>query len=583
MTSSLVATRTLWLRVQVFVAGFAVMGLELLGSRLVTPVFGNSIWTWGSLIGVVLAGLAAGYHFGGKLADRSPTKRRFSVILFIGGVLVVLVPFIAPFVLSLSLYSSLGDEYGPLLATTLILGLQTFVLGMTSPYAVRMASQNLASIGGVAGNLYSISTIGSIVGTFGTVFVLIPLLDVRTIIFAVGFALLLVSLPWLPRKPSVIAVVFIALILSSSFVPASPQVTTSKQGGNVVYEKETPYSILDVVDTPSQRTLYLNGIPQSGMDLGNTTRLVYQYTVYFNLGIQLNPDAANVLFVGGGGFSGPKFLLATYPHVHVDVAEIDPDVIATAQKYFAVRPDPRLTIFNEDGRIYLRETDKKYDLIVLDAYAKTYVPFDLMTQEFFRLVSAHLTPNGMVISNQIGTLEGDSSRLLRAEFKTATTVFQDSAVFETVQSPLAPQILQNVELVFRQSRDQTLLSSIEQLDKNETAQISSPASSSAIPPGGYASHLYTTTLGTDDVPVLTDNYAPVETLLDPLSGKPYVIEQEFGRLYPTTPVPEEQAVLIIGLISVIGVLWLIVVSREDATRDFSGHGRNPNPLLFDRL
>jgi spermidine synthase len=540
VTSSLVARTALWLRIQVFVAGFAVMGLELLGSRLVTPVFGSSIWTWGSLIGVVLAGLAAGYHFGGRLADRSPTKRKFSVILFMGGILVVLVPFTAPFVLSLSLYSSLGDQYGPLLATTLILGLQTFVLGMTSPYAVTMA--------------------------FGTVFVLIPLIDVRTIVFAVGFALMLVSLPWLPRKSSAVVVVFIALILSSSFIPAAPQVATGRQGGTVVYEKETPYSILDVVDQSSQRTLFLNGIPQSGMDLGNTSRLVYPYTVYFNLGIQLNPDAANILFVGGGGFSGPKFFLATYPHVHIDVAEIDPDVIGTAQKYFALKPDPRLTVFNEDGRIYLGETAKNYDLIVLDAYAKTYVPFHLMTQEFFRLVSAHLKPDGMVISNHIGTLEGDSSKLLRAEYKTASTVFQNSAVFETVQSPVSSQILQNIELVFRQSTSPTLLSSIEQFDKNGTAHFSNAALGSTIPPGGYTSHLYTSAIGGGDVPLLTDNYAPVETLLDPMSGKPYVIEQELGRLVPTTPVPEGQAILTVGLVLLVGALWLVVVSRKASGR-----------------
>src|SRR5712692_4062000 len=187
------------LRMQIFTSGFAVMALELLGSRLVTPIFGSSIWTWGSLIGVVLSGLAAGYRFGGLMADRSPTPRKFSMIVFAGGILVLLVPFIAPYALSLSQYAGLGDEYGPLLGTALILLLPTLVLGMTSPYAIKLASQTLSSVGNVSGNLYSLSTVGSIAGTFGTVFILVPLLDVRVIILSLGLAVIGVSLFGLPR------------------------------------------------------------------------------------------------------------------------------------------------------------------------------------------------------------------------------------------------------------------------------------------------------------------------------------------------------------------------------------------------
>ena len=520
------------------------MGLELLGSRLVTPVFGSSIWTWGSLIGVVLAGLATGYRFGGWMADRSPTPRKFSMLVFVGGLLVLLVPFIAPYALSLSLLTGLGDEYGPLLGTVLILLLPTFVLGMTSPYAIKLASATLSSLGNVSGNLYSLSTIGSIAGTFGTVFVLIPLLDVRVIIVALGIAVIGVSLLWLPRSSAVFAVL-IFLLLSTALAQGAQQV--APRNGATVFEKQTPYSSLDVVDEGNVRTLFLNGIPQSSMYLNETTRLVYPYTTFFNLGMQINPNSTQVLFVGGGGFSGPKFFLATYPHVHVDVTEIDPDVIAAATKYFAVSPNPHLTVFNEDGRVYLSETTKAYDIIILDAYAKSYVPFQLLTQEFIRLVAAHLNRDGIVISNLIGSPLGATSNLVRSEYRTASDVLNNSALFLTAYSPL---LLQNLLLVFTRS-PAPLASSVAKLDAPSSAEGASPS-------GGFARYLYPGEIRVDDVPILTDGYAPVESLINPLTGSPYVIEQEFGRLAPATSSHDLDSM---GGLLLIGVAWFAYTSR----------------------
>ncbi len=543
------------LRLQVFSSGFAVMALELLGSRLVTPIFGSSIWTWGSLIGVVLAGLAAGYRFGGWMADRSPTTRKFSMIVFIGGILILLVPFIAPYALSFSQYAGLGDEYGPLLGTILILLLPTFVLGMTSPYAIKLASQTLSSVGNVSGNLYSLSTIGSIAGTFGTVFVLIPLLDVRVIILALGLAVIGASLLGLPRSSAVFAIL-VLLVVSTSLTQAAPQVAL--HNGSSIYEKQTPYSTLDVVDVGNVRTLFLNGIPQSSMEINNPTHLVYDYTTFFNLGMQMHPNSTQVLFVGGGGFSGPKFFLSTYPHIHIDVAEVDPDVIDTAMKYFAVSPNPRLTIFNEDGRLYLSETSKTYDVIILDAYAKSYVPFHLLTHEFIKLVASHLNPNGVVVSNLIGSLQGSTSNLVRAEYRTVNDILNNSAVFETIYSP---STVQNLLLAATPSRT-PIADSISRLNASELASQVSPT-------GGFAQHLYQGTIRTDDMPVLTDNYAPVESLIDPLTGSAYVIEQEYGRLTPTTSFLGTESV---GGLLLIGVAWFAYTLRVGKPFDQIGVG-----------
>ncbi|MFQ5951222.1 MAG: spermidine synthase, partial [Candidatus Geothermarchaeales archaeon] len=393
----IVARRAIWsLRIQVFVSGAVIMALELVGSRLLIPVWGNSIFVWGSLIGVVLTGLSIGYYYGGRLADRSPALSTFSSIVFSGGLYTVIIPFISPVIIDFTLRLGLGDRYGPLLGTSVILGPPAVLLGMLAPYAVRIATDTLTSLGNVAGNLYSLSTVGSIFGTFFTVFVLIPSFEIRSIVFGLGLSLMAVSLLGLTRGP-LLLFLFIAILLLSPL--SSFAVGLYSHTGNLVFEKETPYSHLDVVDRGNTRTLYLNGMSNSAMYLNDSSNLVFTYTRYFQLGFLFNPHIRDVLFVGGGGFSGPKNFLDTYQDVRVDVVEIDPDVIAVANEFFDVREDPRLTVINGDARRYLTESERTYDLIVLDAYSKVYVPFHLMTVEFYRLLHSRLTPDGVVVSN----------------------------------------------------------------------------------------------------------------------------------------------------------------------------------------
>ncbi|MBI4258902.1 MAG: fused MFS/spermidine synthase [Thaumarchaeota archaeon] len=544
---SILKRRNIGLRIQVFVSGFAVMVLELVGSRFIAPVFGNSIFTWGSIIGVVMTGLAAGYHYGGKLADRSPSPRKFSSLIFTAGMLVVLLPFLVPYILGLSITLGLGDQYGPLLSSALILGPQTFVLGMVSPYAVKIGVQTLTSLGNVAGNLYSLSTVGSIIGVFAAAFVLIPMWDVRSIIFALGISLMLTSLIWLAKLPITITAVVIILLATPLNIPASQIFSYS---GEVVYEKETPYSHLSVIDSGDRRILYLNGLPHSGMNLEDPNRLVFTYTRYFHIGLLANPDTKNVLFVGGGGFSGPKNFLATYPDVNVDVVEVDPDVIDAAKQYFEVKPDPRLTISNMDGRLFLTLNNKPYDLIILDAYAKTYVPFHLMTREFMQLLHARLTPQGAVVSNLIGSLTGDTSDLVRAEYKTIASVFPIVDLFTT--SDLGPGAVQNLILVFRKN-GQPLAESINDSMTTDDA-VSGSLTIDDI------RRLYPHPTPVEDVPLLTDNYAPVENLLNPVTGHPYELEQQVGRLAVSPPPTAGSYTLTFAILLLISTTWFMYLS-----------------------
>jgi hypothetical protein len=210
---------SLWsIRLDVFVSGAVVMALEMVGSRLLAPFFGDSVFVWGSLIGVVMTSLALGYYLGGRLADFEPSFRTFSLIIATAGAVIVPIPIFSNTVLEAVLNSGLGERFGPVLASLILLAAPTTLLGMVSPYALRLAASSLKNIGGVSGSLYSVSTGGSIFGTFFTVFVLIPSFGVRSILFALGLVLMatsLLGLAWNQRLSTVLFMVVVLLLPSS--------------------------------------------------------------------------------------------------------------------------------------------------------------------------------------------------------------------------------------------------------------------------------------------------------------------------------------------------------------------------------
>jgi len=568
------------------------MSLEFATSRLLIPIFGSSIYTWGSLIGVILAGLSIGYHVGGRLADKkNPSFLKFCSIIFSAGLYIVFIPFISPTILS-STYSSFvattgassnnESQYASLIATFILLIIPTLLLGIISPYAVKLATSTLARLGSIAGNLYSAATIGSIIGTFVTVFVLIPTFAINYIIFGLGLTLIiLASIIGLGRLPKILAgSVVLMLFLSNTFLVVNP--VSYGYFGNMVYQKETPYAHLDVVDSVdnTQRALFLDGNIHSIMNKQDPTQLLI-YTRFFPIGFVFNPSAKHVLFVGGGGFSGPKYFLKTYPDVTVDVAEIDPVVIDVAQKYFNVTKSPRLNIYNDDARDFLTKTsNQKYDIIILDAFSKNYVPFHLMTLQYYQLLYNKLTTsNGVIVSNQVGSLEGDTSNLYRAAYKTMSQVFPDVYAFPLSQ--FSPSAVQNIILVgtkntapdvrltqdeIRQKEQQQqkqlyqhqlmmMLSKSNHHNNNNIRLITTNGRDNSI---DYADHLYDSTrIRTDDVPTLTDQFAPVENLLNPITGTAYNIEQkQIATNTKVDPYSTEGTMLTLVLPILIAVLWI---------------------------
>ncbi|MEM4716859.1 MAG: fused MFS/spermidine synthase [Candidatus Caldarchaeum sp.] len=500
--------KNLSLAVLVVLSGAVVMCIELASSRLLAPIFGNTIFVWGSLIGVVLTALSAGYWLGGRLADRVSSIKTLEAIVFTGGLLTFSIPYLSPMVLEGVAAAGLDERAGPLLATTILLAPPTIPLGMVSPYAVKLLSSARSRVGSSAGDVYSLSTAGSIAGTFLTVFVLLPNLDVRTVILAGGASLMAVSALHLSKASKAITVaLFLMVFTPAGFVVQSITAT----GGEVIYVKETLYNSMAVVRQDEILTMYLNGLPHSATSVNDPYRLVFAYTRFFELGPALNPNASRVLFVGGGGFSGPKYFVKTHSQIQVDVVELDPDVVEAAKKFFMVPETDRLRIFVDDGRMFLQRVEAVYDVVVLDAYAKTYVPFHLMTLEFYELVKRRMSSDGVLVVNLIASLTGDTSEIFWTAYKTVGMVFERLYVFKA--SEYSSGTVQNLILAACVSSSCSLEDAVKRVRDGWLAERVKTSLWTVVPP-------------LDEYPLLTDAYAPVERMINPVTGKPYSVELE---------------------------------------------------------
>jgi len=361
-----------------------------------------------------------------------------------------------------------------------------------------------------------LGTVGSIVGAFATTYLLIPSLSVDRI--ALVFGALAVATALAVGRPldrdRAAAGAFVALLLVAAAATGAAGYGVE---GEVVHETQTPYQELRVVDLGDTRTLYLDGQRHSAMDLSEPNRHVFGYTRYFHLPLLFVDDPEEidrVLFVGGGGFTGPKRFVNDYGNVTVDVVEIDPAVVATAEEYFRLGESERLNVHVGDGRQFLRETNRTYDLIVLDAYRKDKVPFQLTTEEFMRLAGDRLDDDGVLFANVVSAPTGPASKFYRAEYRTMDRVFGQVYGFPTVGGG----VVQNVEVIA--TKEDVRLTEAELLARNRRRDVGIDLADEIRTYGGEPP--------TDDVPVLRDDRAPVDSLLDPMVGRRYVIQEANG-------------------------------------------------------
>lgn len=405
----------LWL---VFLAGVGSMAIEMCASRLLAPFYGSSTIVWANIIGLVLASLSLGYWLGGRIADRRPRARVLGFIVLAAGVVTAIVPFAARPLLSLSVRAldtvSAGAIIGSLLGSLFLFVPPVVLLGMVTPFAIRLSVPTVQDAGRTAGRIFALSTVGSLLGTFLPAIVFIPLVGTqRTLLGAAALvglaAAILLGWRWL-----IVGIVVAGLLL----IP--PGVVKPTPG--LVFEEESQYQFVQVAERDGKRYLYLNegqAVHSKWVEGSVFTGGVWD--VFLTLPALMGRVPERVAILGSAGGTVARAYGRLFPTVRIDGVEIDGTVSKAGRLFLGLDENPNLRVITADARPFLRSTGGRYDVIMADAYHQPYVPFYLATREFFALTRQRLRPGGIVALN-VTTVPGDDS-LVRAIAGTLATEY----------------------------------------------------------------------------------------------------------------------------------------------------------------
>jgi spermidine synthase len=413
----------------VFGAGTGSLATEIAASRLLAPYFGSSTIVWANLIGIVLAGLAVGYWLGGKLADRRPEPRLLGLIVLVAAVWVAVTPFVARPFLDAAVGNlddaSAGAVIGSFFAVLLLFAPAVVLLGMVSPFAIRLAITDVATAGAVAGRFYALSTAGSLLGTFLPALIFIPLIGTQRTLLVTAALLALSASFLLGRRVAFAAAAIAALV-------AVPPGAVKAEDG-LLHEEESRYQFIQVLEgDDGRRLLRLNeGVATHSVWREDEVLTGGVWDAFLALPPLLGRPLERVAILGNAGGTTARAMGVYYPDAEIDGVELDPAVSDVGREYFGMSDNPNLTVHDADARPFLRSTDERYDLIIVDAYHQPYVPFYLATREFFRLARERLAPGGILALNVASVPDDDS--LLEGIASTLTHEFSFVSVWPALR------------------------------------------------------------------------------------------------------------------------------------------------------
>jgi spermidine synthase len=407
------------LSIVVFTGGAGTLATEIAASRLLAPYFGSSTIVWANIIGLILVYLSLGYWLGGKVADRRPHPRLLGAIVIVAAVMIAVTPFVARPILDLTVRGldavSVGAVVGSFFAALALFAVPVTLLGAVSPFAIRLALSDVGEAGTVAGRLYALSTVGSILGTFLSAIVTIPLIGTQRTMLGAAVLLVLAGALLLGGLWQLLTVVVAGLL----FVPAG----TIKAAPGLLYEAESTYQYVQVVErADGSRSLKLNeGVAVHSVWHPDSVLTGGEWDMFLLVPPLLDREVERMLVVGNAGGTIARAFGELYPSVEIDGVEIDPEVSEAGRRFLGLGENPNLEVITADGRPFLQLTDERYDLIVVDAYRQPYIPFYLATKEFFSLTRDRLTPGGVLALN-VAAVPGDE-RLSEAIGSTVVAAF----------------------------------------------------------------------------------------------------------------------------------------------------------------
>ena len=467
---------TPFLLTSLFFSGACCLVLEIVGTRLISPFYGSSIYTWSALITTTMVALAWGYAWGGRLGDRDPHLTVFARLLLAAGLTVAVIPVLREPVLRAS--APLGVKLGALTAAAILVGPALALLGTLGPIATRLTATGASDAGHRSGDAWAVSTLGSVAGAALAGFVLIPHWPCSRILFST--AALLVALgawgSWLSarRLPLGQLAACAACLVLALRAEVSPH-------ASVLRRVESLYGRIEVFDGRDQRYLLVNGTAQSSMNTA-TGLSGSEYARAVEWSLALRPNAKTALALGLGAGLLPKALERR--GLTVDSVEIDPEIVRTARDFFGFAPKGRVLI--DDARAALETSADHWDLMLLDAFGSESPPSHLFTVEAFSRMRESMTPGGVLAVNLVTALGGPAGAPWRATYKTLAQAFPRVRAF--VAAPPTEGLTNVLFFASTGSLDAPLPAMI--------FQELSPSQSDL-----------------DDVPAMTDDHAPLDSLL----------------------------------------------------------------------
>ncbi|MCZ2126702.1 MAG: fused MFS/spermidine synthase [Anaerolineales bacterium] len=456
----------------VFASGMTTLAAELAAGRLIGNVFGTSNLVWASIIGLILIYLTLGYFVGGKWADADPTPRAMYRILAWGAFTVGLVPYIAVPILKLAASAfealSLGVLAGSFIVVLILFIVPITLLGTISPYAIRLSVDDAAKSGEISGRIYAVSTMGSFIGTFLPTLIFIPTIGTRLTFALFGMVLLVVALIGLARFASLRdMLVFIWMPILLAFIAFAFSNSALKNNSGQIFEAESAYNYIQVQEADGYTLLRLND--------GQGVHSIYHPDALFYNGpwelFSAGPffykdrspaDVKSMAIVGlAAGTAARQATLVYGEDLQIDGFELDPKIVEVGYKYFHMG-SPNLNVIVGDGRLNLDRSQKKYDIIAVDAYRPPYIPPHMTTLEFFQICAAHLNDDGVLTLN-VGSTPGDR-RLIDGLATTMAQVFPsihimdipntlNTMIYATMRPTVPDDFLANT---IRISKDQSL-------------------------------------------------------------------------------------------------------------------------------
>lgn len=421
----------LYLFITAILCGALVMVIEVLGSRVIGPFFGVSLFVWTSLITVTLVSLALGYGVGGIVADRYSSADYMYGFIFISGLLVLLVPWIAPAVIKFS--QPLELRLGALVSTLLLFGPSLFLMGFVSPYLVKIAASELRNLGRMVGGFYALSTLGSVIGTVLTGFVLIAYFGVTRIFEITGSLLIILSIGYFVLFRHYWWFTAALLIPVITLWDSTQDMTVSNVMSNGtrvtrIAQRESFYGNVKVLDydyrNSRTREMIIDGLVQGGINR-NTGLSIYPYNYFLQFIPQaLFPGGKNCLVIGLGAGLVPRW----YDQQGIDthVIDIDPAVVELAGAYF----DYQGKVFIQDARYFLNSTGDVYDYMILDVFNGDTTPAYLLSHEAVKLLAERMAQNGVLGINLVGSLKRESL-MTASVVKTLKMEFEQVEIYPT--------------------------------------------------------------------------------------------------------------------------------------------------------